>query len=388
MRSESNDSYFNLDRSHRIPVVDSFTELFRIRIKRLCIWLFLFGVGPMVASFVHAEAPQRVMVSVSNPDQVLVYRLDSGTGNFLLESKINTSAAPGPMCFNASGNRLYISLKNPGSIAAYDVSDPMNLALIGEVDTGAYAGYVSVHPSGDFLLSSYYSAGQVTVHRIHKNGMISESPIQRIKTDDNAHAVVGDPGGNFLFVPHTRPNKIFQFRINPSSGELQANNPPFLARKADTGPRHLWFHPHSGKAYGSDEQGSSISEYALNLKAGTLSLVETLSSLPKDFEEQNSTSDIEVHPSGKFVYIANRGHNSIAGFAIDEAGGSLTFMERTAVDPVPRSFNITPRGDFLIVAGQRTRNIKVFRIGEGGKLDHSQTIPVDGDPWWVVSQPQ
>jgi len=256
------------------------------------------------------------------------------------------------------------------------------------VNTDAYGGYVSVHPSQKFLLSSYYAAGQVSVHRIQGNGMISEDPIQRIKTDDNAHAVVSDPSGQFLFVPHTRPNKIFQFRVDSTSGKLSSNKPPFFSRKANTGPRHLWFHPHSGKVYGSDEQGSSISAYELNLKKGTLSLIETLSSLPNGFNDQNSTSDIEVHPSGKYVYIANRGHNSIAGFAIDEKSGTMTFLNRAKVDPVPRSFNITPQGDFAIVAGQRTRSLKVLRITESGKLVPAQTVQIEGDPWWVVCQPQ
>ncbi len=361
---------------------------FRLRLRRQSIWLFLFGVVPVVAAINHAETPQRVMVSVSKPDQVLVYRLDSETGNLFLESKIETSTAPGSMCFNQNGTRLYVSLRNPGAIAVYNVGAGVDLSLIGKVNTGAYGGYVSVHPSQNFLLSSYYAAGQVSVHRIQKNGMIAEKPIQRIKTDDKAHAAVSDPSGNFLFVPHTSPNKIFQFRVDPVGGELLSSNPPFLSRNANTGPRHLWFHPHSGKAYGSDEQGSSISAYELNLKEGTLSLIETLSSLPSGFEDENSTSDIEVHPSGKYVYIANRGHNSIAGFAIDEETGTMTFLDHVMVDPVPRSFNITPKGDFLIVAGQRTRSLKVFRIGESGKLVYSQTVQIDGNPWWVVSQPQ
>ncbi len=360
----------------------------RLRLRCHCIWVILFGVVPIIAGINCAEAQQRVMVSVSKPDQVLVYRLEPDSGNLILENKMETSASPGSMCFNQSGNRLYVSFRNPGSIAAYNVGNGADFTLIGEVNTDAYGGYVSVHPSQEFLLSSYYAAGQVSVHRIRKDGMISKDPIQQIKTDDNAHAVVSDPSGKFLFVPHTRPNKIFQFRVDPTSGKLSSNEPPFLSRKANTGPRHLWFHPHLNVAYGSDEQGSSISSYTLNPESGTLSLVETVSSLPNGFAGGNSTSDIEVHPSGKFVYIANRGHNSIAVFAIDAADGGLTFLEHAAVDPVPRSFNITPKGDFLIAAGQQTSSLKVFRISHNGRLEEAQTISIEGDPWWVVSQPQ
>lgn len=367
---------------------DKNTISFQLRVRPFFRWLVVVGVVSFLGLISQAALNQRVFVSASKPDRVLVYQLDSDTGLLTLENEVETSNAPGSLCFSGSGDRLYVSLKNPGSIAVFEWGEGSELTLLGEVETGAYAGYVRVHRSGDFLFGSYYAAGQVTVHRIQDNGTLSSDPIQTVKTDDNAHAVVTDPSGQFLFVPHTRPNKIYQFRINPSSGKLVANETPILIRNSDTGPRHLWFHPNLEMAYGSDEQGSSISAYELKSKEGTLSLIETHSSLPSDFKDQNSTSDIEVHPSGKFVYIANRGHNSIAGFAIDAMNGRLTFLEHAAVDPVPRSFNITPNGDFLIVAGQQTNNLKVFRIGESGGLIHTQTVSVQGDPWWVVWQPQ
>jgi len=328
------------------------------------------------------------MVSASKPDHVLVFQLDGESGLLKLVNKQATSASPGSMCFSENGDYLYVSLKNPGAIASFEMGDGSTLKPIGRADTGAYAGYVSMHRSGAFLLSSYFRAGQVAAHRIQNDGSLSKDPIQVIQTDNNAHAAVSDPSGDFLFVPHTRPNKIYQFSVNASSGELSTSNPPFLIRDPNTGPRHLWFHPHLDVAYGSDEQGSSISVYTLNRERGTLSLVETLSSLPHEFGGKNSTSDIEVHPSGRFVYIANRGHNSIATFAIGEADGALTFREHTSVDPVPRSFNITPDGDFLIVAGQQTNSLGVFRIKEGGELVLTQSILIEGDPWWVVCQPQ
>lgn len=357
---------------------------FPLRVQSFHLWLALFCAGTLSETAI----AQRVLVSASKPDRVLVYELDSDTGLMTLESEVETSNSPGSMCFDRNGDRLYVSLKNPGSIAAFEWNKESELALIGEVETGAYAGYVGVHHSGDYLLGSYYAAGQVTVHRIQEDGSLVDDPIQKINTDKNAHAVVSDPSGNYLFVPHTRPNKIFQFRIGSSNGELNANDPPVLIRNANTGPRHLWFHPKLDVAYGSDEQGNSISRYSFNAEEGNLTFVDTLSSLPSGFSGSNSTSDIEVHPTGRFVYIANRGHNSIAVFAIDEVEGDLNFLEHAAVDPVPRSFNITPDGDFLIAAGQQANSLKIFRIGESGGLSHAQTITIEGDPWWVVCQPQ
>ena len=338
----------------------------------------------VITQFVHAN---QIYVSTSNPNQLTAYSLDKDSGQLTVEGRIPTNGPPGCFCFNESGDRLYVSLRQVGKISAYSVDDSGKATLLNEVNTNAYPGYVRVHDSGKYFFCSYYQAGQVTTYRIHRDGTLSNEPIQTIKTDANAHAVVTDPEGEYLFVPHTRPNKIFQFRIDEGTGKLTPTNPPFLQRATNTGPRHLWFNPSSGKAYGSNEQGSSISTYSLDTSDGTFSTIETLSSLPTGFSENNSTADIEVHPSGKFVYIANRGHNSIASYVIDETDGTLSFLEHTSVEPVPRSFNITPDGSFLIAAGQQSKKLRAFRIHESGQLEHTQTLDAEGAPWWVVSQP-
>jgi 6-phosphogluconolactonase len=351
--------------------------------------LYLFSLRTLlsISAFALTCAAQsnRILVSSSKPDQLAVYTLDNDSGQLDLTGQIPTDGPPGSFCFNKTGNRLYVSIREPGAITVYAIDKSSEATKLSEFSTSANGGYVSVHPSGKYLLSSYYSAGNVMVHRIHEDGTLSE--VQQIETDANAHAVVTDPSGQFLFVPHTRPNKIFQFRLNASTGKLTPNDPPILFRKENTGPRHLWFHPTSGQAYGSNEQDSSITSYELDSRQGTLSVIETLSSLPGKFSEQNATADIEVHPSGKFVYIANRGHNSIASFTIDDNDGTLTFLEHTSVEPVPRSFNITPDGQFLIAAGQRSNKLRVFRIESNGELTHTQTLQAEGSPWWVVSQP-
>ena len=343
-------------------------------------WLLAF----ILFQSVHAG---RVVVSSSKPDQLTVYSLNKESGQLTKESHIPTSGPPGCFAFNEAGDRLYVSLRQVGKISAFSIDPRGNAILLNEVSTESYPGYVRVHDSGKFLFCSYYQGGQVSVFRIHDDGTLSDDPIQTIKTDANAHAVVTNPSGEFLFVPHTRPNKIFQFKISTQTGKLTPTSPPILLRAANTGPRHLWFNPSSGMAYGSNEQGSSISTYSLDTRDSTFSTIETLSSLPTGFSENNSTADIEVHPSGKFVYIANRGHNSIASYTIDQMDGTLSFLEHTSAEPVPRSFNITPNGNFLIAAGQQSEKLRVFRIGETGQLTHTQTLDAEGAPWWVVSQP-
>jgi 6-phosphogluconolactonase len=193
-----------------------------------------------------------------------------------------------------------------------------------------------------------------------------------------------DRKNRFAFVPHTRPNAIFQFYFDDSTGKLSANDAPKLLRKADSGPRHLWFHPDNRFAYGSDEQGSSLTVYQFDQETGQLKTIQTLSSLPAHgFEGRNSTSDIEVHPSGQFVYIANRGHDTIASYAIDPASGRLSLLDHTPTESVTRSFNISPDGRYLIAAGQKSGKLAVFQVGDRGSLTRIDTVSAGKNPWWV-----
>ena len=179
----------------------------------------------------------------------------------------------------------------------------------------------------------------MSVHRILEDGSLSKEPLQVVSTDERAHAVMTDPAGEFVFVPHTRPNSIHQFRFSSERGVFSKDDPALLQREELSGPRHLWFHPTRPFAFSSDEQGKAITSYRLS-ETGTLSVLETVLSFPEDYIEKGSTADIEVHPSGRFVYIANRGVNTVAGFAIDPESGGVSLLQQSEVEPVTRSFNI------------------------------------------------
>src|SRR5205814_7262385 len=133
-----------------------------------------------------------------------------------------------------------------------------------------------------------------------------------------AHSVSTDRGNRFVFVPHVEPNAVFQFRLDAETGML---TPGVKAAggKDKAGPRHLAWHPTKDLAFTSDEQGNSITAYRFDVASG-LKPVQTLSTLPADFKGSNSTAEVKAHPSGKFVWVSNRGHDSLAGFAIGESG--------------------------------------------------------------------
>jgi 6-phosphogluconolactonase len=151
-----------------------------------------------------------------------------------------------------------------------------------------------------------------------------------------------------------------------------------------TGPRHYDYHPNEAYVYVVNEQGCSVTAYRFDRAAGTLSPLQTLSTLPEGYRGENSCAQIHIHPSGRFLYAANRGHDSIACFAVDPGSGRLTALGQQPSEPVPRTFGLDPAGHFLYAAGQGTGRLAAYRIDqEQGTLSLLDTYAVGEHPMWV-----
>ena len=154
----------------------------------------------------------------------------------------------------------------------------------------------------------------------------------------------------------------------------------------EVGPRHFCFHPHRDILYFSNEQGSSVTAYRFNTSAGTLTAMQTVSTLPDGYTGPNSCAQIRIAPSGRFLYAPNRGHNTIAGFAVDASTGLLTPTGHTPAEPIPRAFNLDPDGKFLYAAGLESGRLTAYRIDAGtGGLEPLMTAPVGTRPMWVLT---
>ena len=222
------------------------------------------------------------------------------------------------------------------------------------------------------------------MHRIGKDGSLSENPLQEIATDTKAHAIMTDASNRFAFVPHTGPNAIYQFRFDEKIGRLSPNDPLIVNTGANTGPRQLAFHPKLDVVFFDFEQACAVAAFDFNRRTGQLSFHERLSSVPDSFKETRSNARIEIHPSGNFVYVANRGHNSLAGYRVDSHTGKLTSLGQTPTEPTPRGFTIEPFGRFLYAAGQSSDRLAAFRINQkNGALYRFATYEVGKQPWWV-----
>jgi 6-phosphogluconolactonase len=183
--------------------------------------------------------------------------------------------------------------------------------------------------------------------------------------EPHAHQILLDPAGQIAYVPDLGIDKVMIYRFDASKGTLEPAPSPFAAMKPGDGPRHIAFHPGGRFAYVINEMSSTIAAFART--DGALQERGRVSSLPPDLKPlpDYSTADVQVHPSGRFLYGSNRGHDSITAYTIDQDDGRLRFVEAESTGGrTPRAFGIDPSGRFLLAANQRSDSVVVFRIDE------------------------
>ena len=327
-----------------------------------------------------------VAVSAGNDKALHLYELNPKTGALVQRAKIDLPGSPGAQCLSPDGNRLYVAVRNKNSVAAFRINHAKKtLEPLGLTDIGANAAYVATDRTGRTLLWASYSGGVVGSHSIAHNGAVEKNALSRIETHRCAHAILTDASNQFAFVPHTCPNAVYQFRFNAKTGKLTQNNPLTATPAEGLEPRHLAFHPKLPIVYFDDEKGDSVTAYAFNKTTGQLKAFHTASTLPKDFDgAKNTCADIEITRDGKFIYASNRGHNSIAAFAVDTKTGKLKSLGQFPTGNIPRSFNLSPDNQWLIAAGQRSHDLHTYRRNpKTGALTKVSQQPTGKGPGWV-----
>ena len=334
--------------------------------------------------------PFHMYVSLQDDDKISIFTVDSSTGKLNLQEVVDVIGGPAPLAITPDRKFLYVGRRANREISSFRINQSTGgLTLVGTALLDDDPCYLATDRRGRFVLSSYYEGGKAAVHAIGDDGAASAPPIEWLDTAKGAHSFQTDPSNKFAFVPHIAgrgPNAIFQFRFNESTGRLTPNSLPRVSPEDQLGPRHFCFHPRQDILYFSDEQGCSVSAYRLDSTAGTLTPFQTISTLPDDFSGRNTCSQIQITPSGRFLYAPNRGHNSIACFSVDSSTGRLTSMGQVLTEPVPRAFNLAPEGNFLFAAGLESGRLAAYRIDtESGELDPLETYHVGNRPMWVLA---
>ena len=337
-----------------------------------------------------ADSPQEktwVYLSLAGPRRIDTYELNVSTGAMTRRQQHPLADEPGALTTDPKKRFLFASLRSSGRLTSFR-RDTENgaLELISNIPAAEDPAFVSTDRTGRFLLCAYYVAGKVSIHPIAKDGGIEAKSATWVTTASRAHAVLTDRSNRFVFVPHTKPNLIYQFRFDERAGTLAPNVPARVETEARTGPRHLFIHPTLDYVYFDNEQGNSVTVFRLDAGKGTLAPIQTLSTLPEGYDLPNSCARLEGAPSGRFLYAANRGHDSIAVFEIDTDSGKLVSRGQAKTEATPRSFTIEPGERYLIAAGQSSGRVAVFAIDpKRGTLDRRHTYEVGERPWWVMA---
>jgi 6-phosphogluconolactonase len=244
--------------------------------------------------------------------------------------------------------------------------------------------HLSVHPTGNWVLTAHFDSGHVAVLPVGGNGLAG-APVDIQHPAAEAHQIVSDASGRHVFVPCRSGNVIAQYAFDSATGHLAAATPALVQADPGAGPRHIAFHPSQQFAYVINELNGTITSYRYDATAGLLSMPQSISSVPAGMTE-TSSAHVVVHPSGKFVYASNRTTNNIAMFNVDATSGRLTTIgHETGGGAVrtPRDFGMEPGGRFLLVANQGTNTVLVFRIDAT-----AGTLTRVGDPVTVPASPQ
>ena len=323
-------------------------------------------------------------------DGIYVYRLDLSSGALSYQSKVSGMVNPAFLAIDPAGRYLYairaVGEEDGPAVSAFSI-DPTTkeLAYLNEQSShGSSPCHVSVDRTGQFVLVANYRGGNVAMLPIEHDGRLGAATdvVQHYGSslDSGAahpHSITFDASNRFAFVADLGIDKIMIYELDLAQGLLAPNGHSQL--QAGAGPRHFTFHPNGRYAYVINELNSTINAFAYDDTNGSLTPLQTVSTLPDDFSGTNYCADIHISPSGKFLYGSNRGHDSIVIFAIDENTGMLTYIAHEPTQgQFPRNFAIDPTGTYLLAANQNSNTVVTFRIDQQtGELNaiHMSHIP-------------
>ncbi len=303
--------------------------------------------------------------------EIDVFRLDMSTLKLTQVAVVaNPPASPSFFAWSSSGKFAYsVDESDNGKVVSYSV-DQATGVLTRLNDAPAYGvgpTYIALDRGGKFALTASWAGDRpasISVVPIGDDGKVSTPVDNRVfSVNGHAHFITTDPTNKFVFASINGEKYIGQYKFDAATGKLTENN-PFKAVRTPmpADPRHLDFHPNGKFLYAINESVSTVTVFAFDSTTGLLTQVQDIPTLPAGFTATNSTAQILVHKSGKFLYGSNRGHNSIVIYSIDEATGMLTLVGHQMVGPHPRNFNFDPTGTLLLLATRDDGNITIFKV--------------------------
>jgi 6-phosphogluconolactonase len=333
---------------------------------------------------------------------IYAWRFDPSSAKFTPLGLVAETPNPSFLAAHPNGRFLYAvneisrfqRMLKSGSVSAFAI-DPATakLTLLNkQASLGDGPCHLTLDSQGKCLVVANYNNGSVAAFPVSPKGLLDASSafFQHVgagadpkrQEGPHAHCVVVTPDNRFVLAADLGLDEVLFYRFDLAHGGMVINEPRFVKVAPGAGPRHLVFHPNGKWVYLINEMQSSIVSFAYEPEGDVLSELQTVSTLPKDYTGQNDGAEIQVHPSGKFLYASNRGHNSIAVFAIDPKAGTLKPVEYVPTQgKIPRNFAIDPTGAYLIAENQQSNNMVVFRIDQAsGRLTPTGQVMNVGAP--------
>lgn len=315
---------------------------------------------------------------------IYVSKLDLGSGKLSTPELAAEVTSPSFLAIHPNRQFLYavnevaaFDGQKAGAVSAFAIdSKTGKLTLLNQQSSGGGGPcHLVVDDSGKAVLVANYGGGSTCALPIEKDGRLGKATafIQHTGSSVNprrqeaphAHGAYLDPANRFAFVPDLGLDKVLIFKFDAQQGSLTPNDPPAASVQPGAGPRHFAFHPSGRYAYVINEMSCTVTGFTYDAERGRLAEMQTVSTLPAGEAVQPgySTAEIEVHPSGKFVYGSNRGHDTIAVYGVEANSGTLTLVEHQSTrGKTPRSFGIDPSGSYLLAANQNSDTVVVFKI--------------------------
>jgi 6-phosphogluconolactonase len=340
---------------------------------------------------------------------IYAYRFQPSTGKLTSMGAVATTPSPSFLAIHPNGRFLYAANENDPSIAAGKDNDVSAFAInqaTGQLTFlnkmsahGGWPCHLSIDKTGSTLLVANYANGSVASLPIQADGKLGnaatvdqhkgKSVNPERQAGPHAHFLAPSPDNRYALSADLGLDQVLIYHFDPATSRLTPNTPAFVALSPGTGPRHLTFNPNGKFVYVNGEMNSTVTTFSYDANAGTLKTLQTLSTLPAGFKGTNSTAEIQTDRAGKFLFVSNRGHDSIAVFGVDKTAGTLTAMGHVPTGgKTPRFFTLDPSGKFLFAANQDSSTVSVFRIDPAtAKLTPAQTLKDVPEPVSIVFVP-
>lgn len=362
--------------------------------------------------------PTQVDLPPGNGRGIHIFEVNRQTGALQPQGTFDLGTSPSCLAINSAGTRMYstnetdrVGESKHGTVSAFAINgSDGQLKMLNTVSSGgAGPTYVSIHPSGRFLLVANYFGGSVSVLPILDNGQLGEAT--DIQEDSgklgpttatnappgsfafsghdrtHAHMIQADPSGKFVLHVDLGLDQILVWKFDVETGKLSKASQHVVPLPPGDGPRHFHFHPNGRWFYSIQEEGSTIVLFDYAPATGHLTARQTVSTLPPEFAGSNFCSEILVSADGKFVYAGNRLHDSIGIFAVGPDGELTQVGNEWTRGNYPRSFNTDPTGRFLYSCNQRADNVAIFAVNaKTGVLTFTDQYAAVGNPSIIVFQ--